>query len=409
MQRVSPAAAAPPVQERPRFRRPEFGLLAAKLFYFVFFASLGPLVSFFNIYLESQGLTGAQIGWISSMAPLITLVSNPFWGSISDRWQIHRRVLMLCTILTGVVTVLLVSAQGFWALMALVLLLFFVRTPVPTLIDASVMDMMRRTGGSYGRQRVWGSIGFMLSAYIFGRLLAGEDLRLIFWLHAGLIGVGCTLLALLLPIERSTDRVNLLAGLKQMINQPGYLSFLLALLLAGAGLSGYVNFLSMQLRALGGSEEQIGLAWAINVVLEIPMMYMGARWFARYRYGRLILVGFVGFIITFTGMALASTPVQLLWVLPLNGISYGIFWVAVVGYASEAAPPGLTATSQGLVGAVQGGIGWGIGALLAGYLWDSLGGSAVFATAALAVGAATLVFWWGNRRAVISDQSMSFR
>jgi MFS family permease len=404
MQRVSPAVATLPVQDRPRLRPTEFGLLAAKLFYFVFFASLGPLVSFFNIYLESQGLTGAQIGWISSMAPLITLISNPFWGSVADRWQIHRQVLMLCTILTGVVTVLFVTVQSFWPLMALVLVLFFVRTPIPTLIDASVMDMMRRTGGSYGRQRVWGSIGFMLAAYIFGRLIAGEDLRLIFWLHAGLIGIGCTLLGLLLPIERSTDRVNLLAGLKQMINQPGYLSFLLALLLAGAGLAGYVNFLSMQLRALGGSEAQIGLAWAINVVLEIPVMYMGARWFARYRYGRLILVGFIGFIITFTGMALAATPLQFLWVLPLNGISYGIFWVAVVGYAAEAAPPGLTATSQGLVGAVQGGIGWGIGALLAGYLWDGLGGSAVFAMAAIAVTAATFVFVWGNRRSVISNQ-----
>jgi MFS transporter, PPP family, 3-phenylpropionic acid transporter len=400
MQRVSPSVAALPTQQRPRLGRTEFGLLAAKLYYFVFFASLGPLVSFFNIYLESQGLTGAQIGWISSLAPLITLISNPFWSSVADRWQIHRQVLMLCTILTGVVTILFVSAQTFWTLMALVLMLFFVRTPIPTLIDASVMDMMRRTGGSYGRQRVWGSIGFMLAAYLFGRLIAGEDLRLIFWLHAGLIGIGCTLLGLLLPIERSTDRVNLLAGLKQMVGQPGYLSFLLAILLAGAGLAGYVNFLSMQLRALGGSEAQIGLAWAINVVLEIPVMYMGTRWFARYRYGKLILIGFIGFIITFAGMALAATPLQFLWVLPLNGISYGIFWVAVVGYAAEAAPPGLTATSQGLVGAVQGGIGWGIGALLAGYLWDGMGGSAVFTMAAVAVAAATLVFWWGNRRRI---------
>jgi PPP family 3-phenylpropionic acid transporter len=293
-----------------------------------------------------------------------------------------------------------VSASQFWVLLALVLMLFFVRTPVPTLVDASVMDIVRRTGGSYGRQRMWGSIGFVLVAYVFGRLIAGNDLRLIFWIHAGLIGVGCTLLGLLLPIERRQDRANLWRGLQQMIGQPGYINFLLAILLAGAGLAGYVNFLSMQLRALGGSEAQIGLAWAINAVLEIPIMYMGARWFARYRNSRLILIGFIGFILTFIGMALATTPLQFLLVLPLNGISYGIFWVAVVGYAAEAAPTGLTATSQGLVGAVQGGIGWGLGALLAGYLWDKFEGSAVFAMAAVAVAAATFVFWLGNRQRI---------
>jgi hypothetical protein len=116
------------------------------------------------------------------------------------------------------------------------------------------------------------------------------------------------------------------------------------------GLSAYVNFLSLQMRALGGSEAQIGLAWAINAVLEIPMMFMGARWFARYRYGRLIVIGMIGFAITFAGMALAATPLQFLVVLPLNGISYGIFWVAIVGYAAESAPSGLSgaATADGL-------------------------------------------------------------
>lgn len=400
MQQTSPVAVALTLKDRSRLGIGISGLTAAKLFYFLFYASLGPLVSFFNIYLMAQGLTGAQIGWISSMAPLITLIANPFWGSLADRWQIHRQILILCTILTGVATLLVTAAQGFWMLMALVLLLFFVRTPVPTLVDATVMDMMRRTGGSYGRQRMWGSVGFVLLAYVFAQWLVGEDLRPIFWFHAGLIGIGCTLLAFALPIERSPGRVNLVAGLRQMVKQPGYISFAVAILLAGMGMSGYVNFLSLQMRALGGSEAQVGLAWAINAVLEIPMMYMGAQWFARYRFGRLILVGFVGFVITFAGMALATTPLLFLAVLPLNGISYGIFWVAVVGYASESAPAGLTATSQGLVGAIQGGIGWGIGALISGYLWDAAGGSAVFSMSACAVVMAAIVFWSGNRQRI---------
>ncbi len=398
MQRVSSPVTT--VRERMGLGHTELGLLATKLYYFMFFASLGPLVSFFNIYLESQGLSGAQIGLMGSLAPLITLIANPFWGSVADRWQLHRPVLIACTILTGVITALFVATQHFWVLLGLVLMLYFVRTPVPTLVDASVMDWVRRTGNSYGRQRVWGSIGFVLVSYLFGRFVAGDDLRSIFWFHAAFIGLGCTLLGLLLPIERSPNRVNLWAGVQQMIRQPGYASFLVSMVLAGIGLAGYVNFLSLHLRALGGSDAQIGLAWSINALLEIPVMFMGARWFARYRYGRLIMIGFAGFALTFFGMSLANTPLQFLLVLPLNGISYGIFWVAVVGYAAEIAPPGLNATSQGVISAAQSGVGWGIGALLAGYLWDGFGGSTVFAVAAAALVLAIVAFGWGNRARV---------
>jgi MFS transporter, PPP family, 3-phenylpropionic acid transporter len=397
MQRVS-SSVTNVGQEDSQLGQTAFGLSMAKLFYFVFFASLGPFVSFFNVYLEGQGLTGTQIGWIGTVAPLITLVANPFWGGISDRWQIHRPVLMLCTVLTGVATLSILLAQNYWMLMALVLVLFFVRTPVPTILDASVMDLVRRTGNSYGRQRMWGSVGFVLVAYTFGQWISGDDLRPIFWLHAGFIGIGCTLMAWFLPIERSLNRVNLLAGLKEMARQPGYVNFLAATVLAGMGLAGVMNFLSLHLRSLGGTDSQIGLAWALLAILEIPIMFMGIRWFARYRYDLLMRVAFIGFSILWIGFALAPSPEVLLMLLPLSGICYAIFWVSAVGYAAEVAPPGLSATSQGLVGAAQGGVGWGLGALVAGYLWDGFGGSAVFLAGSVLIGVAALIFSVGRRK-----------
>jgi PPP family 3-phenylpropionic acid transporter len=64
-------------------------LLVAKGSYFVFFAAIGCLVPFFNIYLQQKGLTGVEIGWLNSIAPLVALAANPFWGGVADRWQIH--------------------------------------------------------------------------------------------------------------------------------------------------------------------------------------------------------------------------------------------------------------------------------------------------------------------------------
>ena len=80
------------------------------------------------------------------------------------------------------------------------------------------------------------------------------------------------------------------------------------------------------------------------------------------------------------------------------GICFGVFWVAVVGYASEAAPQGLNATAQSLMGAAMSGLGWSLGSVCAGYLWDLANGHVVFFFAALMAILALIIFSLGKTR-----------
>jgi MFS family permease len=372
-------------------------LLVAKGYYFVFFAAIGCLVPFFNIYLEQKGLTGVEIGWLNSIAPLVALASNPFWGGVADRWQIHRQVLALCALVAGVVTLLFLPVNDFWLLLVLVTALAFFRTPIGSIVDSTVMDLVKQTESSYGQQRLWGTLGFVLATFSLGQLLAPTNLSLIFWLHGGLLGLGCAALSLLLPVQGADQKTNLLAGLRVLTGQPGYLSFLIAMTLMGMGIATYVGFLGLHLLALGGSGQQVGLAWAVNALPELLTMYYGRRWFAHYSYKRLFLLGLLGFALVWSLVGLAQTPLLILAVVPGSGLCFGFFWVAAVGYASETAPPGLSATAQTLMGAAQSGLGWAFGSVVAGYLWDLTDGHVVLFFAAATVGLAALIFWAGNR------------
>jgi len=374
------------------------GLHVSKLYYFFFFGAIGSIVPFFNVYLEQIGLTGTQIGWLGTIPPLIALTSNPLWGAIGDRWQIHRQLLAGLALVSGLISLLFLSVQSFWLIMLVVIGISFFRTPIPALVDSTVMSLAKQGGSSYGRQRMWGSLGFVLATYGLGQIVGLNDLRLIFWLHAGLLAVGCALLSLYLPIQSSLERVNILVGLHTLVARPGYVSYLAAMMLLGVGSAGFANFLGLHMLSLGGTESQVGMAWALNAITEVPIMFMGARWFGHIRYSRLILIGFIGFALVWTGLGLAQTPVQLLMVVPFTGLCYGMFWVAAVGYASESAPKGLEATAQSLAGAAQSGLGWGIGSLLAGVLWDAAGGHVVLFTSAGAMVMAATIFWAGNRK-----------
>lgn len=375
---------------------PPSRLWVAKLYYLVFFAAIGAIAPFFNIYLSAQGLSGAQIGLFGSIAPIVALLANPFWGAVADRWQIHQQVLALCVLGAGLLTFPFLWMSGFWSLLLLLVVMVFFRAPVPSLLDSAVMDMVGKTGASYGRQRLFGSIGFVAFSYGLGQVLSTRDLDMIFWLHGLLLAGACTLLSLLLPIERAAQRPNLLAGLAQLWRQPGYPNFLIMNVLMGAGAASFISFIGLHILALGGAEAQVGMVYALNAVTEIPILFIGAWILARFRSSHLILAALLGFAGVYAIMATATTPTIILAVSPLLGVLYACFWLAVVNFASQSAPDGLRATGQALVGAAQGGLGWSLGAMIAGTLWDNFGGSIVLMTASVLMVAAALVYAQAN-------------
>jgi PPP family 3-phenylpropionic acid transporter len=272
------------------------------------------------------------------------------------------------------------------------------RTPIMALLDSTVIDLVKQGGAAYGRQRLWGSLGFVITSFGLGQLLVLDNLQPLFWLHALLLGGLCVGLSRLLPIQGTGQRVDLLAGVRELAVRPGYLNFLGAMALLGAGLASYVNFMALFMLRLGGNEAQVGLAWAINGAMEIPIMFFGARLLGTQPHGRVLMGGFLGFALAWGLVGFATAPWQLLLIAGLNGICFGTFWMAVVAYASEAAPPGLGATSQALVGAAQAGLGWAGGAVIAGYLWDLTGPRSVFTTGAAMALLAAMLFFVGNRQ-----------
>lgn len=375
-----------------QFGTPSAGLWVAKLYYLAFFAAIGALAPFFNIHLSNQGLSGAQIGLLGSIPPIIALLANPFWGAIADRWQIHQQVLALCALGAGLLTLPFLWVSGFWPLLLLVILMIFFRSPVPALLDSAVMDLVARAGASYGRQRLFGSIGFVAFSYGLGHLLSPHNMDAIFWLHGLLLAIVCAGLSLFLPIERLASRPNLLSGLAQLWRQPGYPNFLLMNVLMGAGAASFIGFVGLHLLALGGSEAEVGMVYALNAVTEIPILFIGSLLLARVRTRALIAVGLVGFAAVYIVMALSPAPIYILSAAPLLGVLYASFWMAVVDYAAQSAPAGLRATGQALVGAAQGGLGWAIGAIVGGLLWDASGGAAVLWGAAALMLLAALVY-----------------
>mgnify|MGYP001819292676 CR=1 FL=1 len=141
------------------------------------------------LYYRGLGFTGAQIGLLSSISPLITLFSVPLWTGLADVTRRHRLVVGLA-LLVGVVMMLLFPLLQAFAPVLLVSVLFsaFI-APVSSFADSATLVMLADEKEMYGRVRLGGTIGYGLTAPFAGILVQNYGLKWAFW--------GCAALFLL--------------------------------------------------------------------------------------------------------------------------------------------------------------------------------------------------------------------
>src|SRR5699024_12149353 len=65
---------------------------------FSFYGANTMVVSFLPLLLTYRGLSAQEIGWVLAIGPAVSIIAQPFWGFISDKFQTVRRVLIITLI-----------------------------------------------------------------------------------------------------------------------------------------------------------------------------------------------------------------------------------------------------------------------------------------------------------------------
>ena len=90
------------------------------------------------------------------------------------------------------------------------------------------------------------------------------------------------------------------------------------------------------------------------------------------------------YMIRFLSYASLYNPQHVLWIEPLHGITYAVMWSTSCNFAHKIAPPGLGASTQGLLSGIHWGLGQGLGGLVAGAIYQHFGPRQLFVGAASA-------------------------
>lgn len=363
-------------------------MLRPKAFYFFYFSAYAALAPFLIVYFEQLGFSGQQIGILSALIPITMLMAAPLWGMIADTNQRHKAVL-LCLMACSSIAVLLLSVSRSFSIMVLVVSLFaFFVSPIIPLGDNAVLKLLGKQKRSYGRIRIWGAVGWGLSAPLVGFITEQLGISWAFYSYVFLM-LGCMLsiygMALVQAPKTAVSR-----NFRAFLTAP-WLFLLTAIFIAGAGFAICGNFVYLRLIELEAKASLIGLALSFATLSELPINFFGRQLLDRFATKHLLLIALGLLSLRLFLYSVASAPLLILGVQILHGFSFSVIWIAGVTFVDEFAPEGQTATAQGLFAAIMMGFGSSIGSLFGGLAYDLWGSSQMFQLSSLIGLGSTLI------------------
>lgn len=359
------------------------------IFYGFYYAGVGVFQSYFAPYLRGLGFTGEQIGAVMFAQQAVAAPAALLWGAAADRIGAPARALSIAAAgaLVGLAGLPLArSPLQVGAVLALSAA--FTGGLVP-LVDAATVHA---AGPRYARTRLWGSVGFVVTAQAVGVLLSlrGErraDLAMPLAYLACVAGYAAAAQVFPRagadPNERASPATWRDAA--ALLRSP-MLLLLLALCAAHwVALSPYHLMFGVLVRDAGLPSSVTGAGFALGVLAEVGALLVFPPLLERFGLRPLFAAAFLGSAARWLLLARAEGAAALVLLQLLHGLSFGVWWGCAVEAMQRAAPARLRASGQAIFSAVVFGAGNAAGFALAGAGYDRLGGArALYLGAAVA-------------------------
>lgn len=382
---------------------------AYPVFYFLYYAAAAALIPYLTLHYNALGLSGSAIGLLAALPSLAALMVSPLWGAAADASRRFRLVLLLAiggalfsSQLLGWIgpSSPLGGGQSLFLLLLLAVLLFSLFSPaIMPLVDSFLIESLGEQRQRYGRIRLWGAVGWGVAAPLVGGLLDRFGMRAAFGAYLLLMGLG-GLTAWRLPLSEHLEQRRLGAsywsGLRQLLRAPAWRGFLALAFLCGLSMSAISSFMFLRLEELHASRLLMGISLTAATLSELPVLYASDRLLRRFGESGVLLIGLGLYGLRLLLLGWLPAPSLVLGLQLLHGLTFSATWAAGVTLADRLAPPGISATAQGLFSGFYLGLGAATGSFLAGLLAQAVGLPSMFLISGvfvcLATGLAALRF-----------------
>lgn len=154
------------------------------MFYLLYYAAASFSMPFIILYFQELGFSGAQIGLLAGMVPLISLVGAPLWTGLADAKGRHKLIMSLTILGAALFTAIFPLIKALAPIIIVICLYALFGAPIISFADSATMSMLAGEKTMYGRVRLGGTVGWGLVAPLAGIIVQTYGLRWAFWGYA---------------------------------------------------------------------------------------------------------------------------------------------------------------------------------------------------------------------------------
>lgn len=371
------------------------------LFLFCYYAHAGTWSTYATLFFADKGMTVAQIGVLMSMIQVLRIVGPNVWGYVADHYE--RRVLVLR--MAGFAA--LAGFSGFFIggtfghfMLAMIVLNLFTSGQAP-ICEALMLSEMRGDLTYYGRIRMWGSIGFIVSVTLASLALEHYGIVTLPWVAAALLVATIAAAFRLRDVPRRAHKAAPPA-LLSLLRRRELIAFFVSTALMVSAHTALYTFYSLYLERNGYSKTVIGAMWSLGVLAEVLLFYFQAPLFRRWGAMRMMYLALGVGVVRFLMIGFGS---HMLWLLVaaqlMHAATFALHHSSSVMSLQRWFSGPLQARGQALYMSISYGIGGSLGGLFLAQWWERAGAETVYyvasALVALSALAAMLSFRWQRR------------
>jgi PPP family 3-phenylpropionic acid transporter len=355
--------------------------LRLSAFYGAVFAFVGAYMPFWPVWLQSRGLSPAEIGLALSAGMWVRIFAGPIVTDRVERFG-RRRGLVALASLALLIFAGFGLARSFWPILALAAGFSLFWAAITPLGEALTLGHVYASKLDYGRIRLWGSLAFIVTATLGGRILGAWGVDGVFALLLACLALTILAASALPADERPAARSK--GSAAGLLRRPAFLLLLAASAMIQASHAMIYGFGALEWRRLGIGDDAIGWLWAEGVIAEVLLFAVSNAAVARFGVVGLLLLASAAGALRWTAMALEPGFGMLLLLQPLHAFTFGATYLAAMHFLARAAPPDRLGAAQAMHAAFGVGLAMAAATSLSGLAYEAFGSAAFLAMAAMA-------------------------
>ncbi|XP_069689213.1 major facilitator superfamily domain-containing protein 6-like [Periplaneta americana] len=267
----------------------------------------------------------------------------------------------------------------FWTYLVIRVFIGMIGGTAFAMFEGAVIAILREQSADYGLQRIYATIGGMISSPLSGLLIdyasrgkGYTDFRPAFYLYAGL-KIASGLLMLTINLEFKAPATNVVSDVMLVLKNIEIVALFIAIFVLGTAWGYIESFLFWLLQDLGGSRSLMGITITVGGIAGIPLLAFSGLIIDKIGHANVLFIGFIFYAIRLFGYSLIYNPWLCLIFEAMEGVTSSLSFTAAVTYAAKLSTTTTDSSIQGLLGGVYFGVGKGAGSLIGGYMMKAFG------------------------------------